>query len=96
MVAATGIPVVTLMVPDSGKSGDTITLRGANFGVNTGKVGFQDGNGNIDVASIVSWADETIVLKVPVLPGSPSTSTVNLQTSDGRVLQLNPTFTVVK
>ena len=93
-VKATGIPVITQLVPDNGKPGDTIAVRGANFGTTAGTVGFQDANGNNDQAAITSWQDDTIVLKVPQIPGNPDSAPVHLITSGGMAAQLPPSFTL--
>lgn len=58
----TPVPVITSVSPDSGKAGDTITVRGTNFGTTpTGNsVRFSSING-----SIISWNDSTVQTTVP-------------------------------
>lgn len=91
---STGVPVVTSMVPEPAKVGAIVTLRGLNFETTQGRVGFQDGNGNVSIAEIQGWADDFIVVKVPPLAGNPAQSPVHLVTASGKVLAINPNLSV--
>ncbi len=95
-IKATGMPVITSIVPSTARVGDVITLRGLNFGTATGKVGFQDVNANISTADITAWADDFIVVKVPPIPGDPTTSVVHVLTADQKSLALKPSLNLTK
>lgn len=58
----TPVPVVTSIAPDSGKAGDTITVRGKNFG--TTPTGNSVRFGSIG-GSVVVWNDSTVLTTVP-------------------------------
>ena len=90
-----GQPVITSIVPNSAKFGQTVTLRGVNFETATGRVAFQDANKNVAVAEIVGWAEDFVVVKVPSLAGSPTESQVHMVTAGGKVLTVNPTLALV-
>lgn len=55
-------PVITSISPDSGKVGDTVTITGTGFGAtqDTSTVKFVG-----TTATVVSWSDTSIVVKVP-------------------------------
>jgi hypothetical protein len=59
--AFTVLPGIAGLSPNSGVSGSSITITGTNFGAAQGSVTF-----NGTAAAITSWADKTIVAKVPV------------------------------
>ena len=91
---ATGEPVITSLVPSEAKVAGIVTVRGVNFGTTAGKLGFQDGNGNVAVADITGWADDFVVVKVPPLSGNPPTAKVHLVTSAGKIVAINPSLNV--
>lgn len=93
---ATGEPVITSLVPSSAKVGDTVTIRGLNFEATAGKIGFEDANTSISVADISGWAEDFVVVKVPPLPGNPTSAKVHMQTASGKAVSLNPSLTVLK
>lgn len=55
-------PVITSVVPDYGRTGDTITVTGTEFGPYEGDSDVQI-NG-VD-CEIVSWSDTVIICKIP-------------------------------
>ena len=58
----TPVPAVTSIAPDSGKAGDTITVRGKNFG--TTPTGSSVRFGSIG-GSVLFWNDSTALTAVP-------------------------------
>lgn len=91
---STGVPVITSMVPEPAKVGAIVTLRGLNLETKQGRVGFQDGNGNVSIAEVQGWADDFIVVKLPPLVGNPAESKVHVVTASGKVLGINPNLSV--
>jgi len=53
-------PKITYLVTDYGKPGDTIHIKGRRFGLEKGKVTFND-----IPAEVLTWRMETIYVKVP-------------------------------
>jgi len=53
-------PKIIRLIPNSGKAGDIIHIKGRRFGLNTGKVTF-----NGVPAEVLTWRMETIYLKAP-------------------------------
>ena len=53
-------PKIIRLIPNSGKAGDTIHIKGRRFGLNTWKVTF-----NGVPAEVLTWRMETIYLKAP-------------------------------
>lgn len=95
-VADSGLPVVTSVVPTSAKVGEVVTLRGANFGAEVGRVGFEDANAIAQRAEVVSWNVDFIVAKVPALTGSPSATKIRMMNSAGKESPLPFDFTISK
>jgi hypothetical protein len=58
----TPVPVITSVAPDSGKAGDTITVRGINFGATS--TGNSVRFGSIG-GSVLLWNDSTVRTTVP-------------------------------
>jgi hypothetical protein len=58
--AFTVLPGIAALSPNSGVAGSSITITGSNFGATQGSVTF-----NGTAGAITSWADQTIVAKVP-------------------------------
>ena len=70
--AAPAMPELAALSPLSGPAGTQVTLTGSAFGSTPGRVTFTPNSGGPGLpASIVSWADHTIVVVVPagVPPG---------------------------
>lgn len=83
-VAQGSPPSITGIAPQSGPTGSSVTITGANFGTTTGAVSF-----NGTAASVVTWGQTSIQVVVP--PGA-TTGNVVISTSLGAS---NPiTFTV--
>ena len=93
---STGVPLIDTVVPPKAKTGTVVTLRGFNFGETNGRVGFQDANGNVAVAEIISWNSDLVVTKVPTLVGTPEASAIHLVTADGKVLAFPHNYTIEK
>jgi len=55
-----GLPGICSLVPDSGKPGDQVIIRGENFGSIEGKVSFEQFE-----APVSLWEDETVTTAVP-------------------------------
>jgi hypothetical protein len=53
-------PKIIRLIPESGKPGDTIHIKGRRFGLDQGKVTF-----NGIPAEVLTWRMETIYVKVP-------------------------------
>ena len=74
-----GPPTIGEIVPNFGSAQQVVTLSGSNFGANTGSVRF-----NSVLANIVSWADQSITVKVPAGAASGLvTVTKGAETSSG-------------
>jgi uncharacterized protein (TIGR02145 family) len=54
-------PVITSIKPTSGKTGDTITITGSNFGTSPGTVSFTGS----DASLYTEWIDTEIKVKIP-------------------------------
>ncbi|MCK9409783.1 MAG: IPT/TIG domain-containing protein [Bacteriovoracaceae bacterium] len=85
IIIITGSPLLTSIAPDSGKTGDTITVNGSNFGSSRGTsvVSF----GSIPAITYVSWSETQIKSVIPVglASGSINVSvTVGSKTSNAK------------
>ncbi|MDE3058296.1 MAG: IPT/TIG domain-containing protein, partial [Bacteroidota bacterium] len=56
-------PALTQVFPDSGFAGDTVTIRGTNFGTSQGSSTLKFSA--VAVTEILSWQDTIIIVKIP-------------------------------
>ncbi|MHB1049467.1 MAG: IPT/TIG domain-containing protein [Bacteroidota bacterium] len=85
----TPVPVVTSIAPDSGKAGDTITVRGKNFGATP--TGNSVRFGSIG-GSVVLWNDSTVLTTVPA---SLAGGSIQLSVVRGTKISNTTAFTVL-
>lgn len=89
-----GPPAIGELSPTFGSAQESVTLSGSNFGSSVGSVRF---NGTL--ASVVSWSDQSILVKVPAGASSgPITITKGAETSNGKnftVISSAPTPTSI-
>ena len=78
--AAANAPAITSLDPESGKSGDEVSIKGSNFGATqgSGKVLFGTGQ-----AQVEKWTDTSITIKVPANLG-PNTYGMTVENGAGR------------
>ena len=87
-------PSITSFTPTSAKAGALITITGSNFGTNTDIVELQkQGTSNYYNSTISSWANTSIIFKVPNVDPGNYTLWV---TANSKTVNSSTTFTVLE
>lgn len=80
-VKAKKMPAIQTIIPAVGSPGDTMVIKGSNFGKSRGTSFVEIGGSRITASGYLSWADDTIKL---VLPSNVQDGLVFVQTNAGK------------
>jgi uncharacterized protein (TIGR03437 family) len=83
-------PAVTLVFPDSGFVGDTVTIQGTNFGTSQGSSTVQFNS--VTATEILAWQDTVIIVKIPAGAGS---GAISVTVTVGSIESNTAAFTIL-
>ncbi len=81
-------PVITSVAPDSAAPGDTVTIRGSNFGSSRGTSSVVFAATPLPETAYVAWSASKILVRVPSYAGGSVSVSVNVGTTASNALPL--------
>ncbi len=75
-ISATPTPSINCLLPTAGAVGSSVTITGKNFGATKDAIEMEGSSGRFNLAAsdIISWAADTIAIKVPAATPGPAIS----------------------